>query len=227
MSTSGVDIAAGAARGRGAWLRHERMTVAMAPAERTHHSSRGQTINRAGVGRREMNYTATPQPELFSLEEEPGGVRPDWLFAVSGPQARVQRRTVQQIVDFALWPTLDDPAPQMVDQLVDVLKQFDFQVPDAAGGTAGGSADDHFLFVGLWSRRLAFIPVVGGSGAGGGLSGFLPEHYYSMTAELIVDNPVRRPVGAGDLQGFPSGQGSTAFSIQVEVKIFSQSRAPQ
>ena len=89
------------------WLRHERMTVAMALAERTHHSSRGQTIARAGVWGREMNYTATirdsptPQPELFSLEKEPGGMRPDGLFAVSGPQTQVQRRTVQQIVDFA------------------------------------------------------------------------------------------------------------------------------
>ena len=40
-------------------------------------------------------------------------MRPDRLFAVSGPQARVQRRTVQQIVDFAPLPTLDDPAPQI------------------------------------------------------------------------------------------------------------------
>ena len=114
------------------------MTVAIALAERTHHSSRGQTIARAGVLGREMIYTATirdpthlhppthtPQPELFSLhEEEPGGVRPDRLFAVSGPQARVQRRTVQQIVDFAPLPTLDDPAPQMVEQLPDVLLRF-------------------------------------------------------------------------------------------------------
>ena len=112
------------------WLRHERMTVAMALAESTHHSSRGQTIARAGVWGREMNYTATirnpptPQPELFSLEEEPGGLRPDRLFAVSGPQARVQRRTVQQIVDFAPLPTLDDLAPQMVVQLPDVLLRF-------------------------------------------------------------------------------------------------------
>ena len=64
---------------------------------------------------------------------------------------------------------------------------------------------------------------------------FLPGQNYSMTAEQIVDNPVPRPVGAGDLQGFPSGHGSTAFSEQIPefpdpggaVKIFSQSRAPQ
>ena len=64
----------------------------------------------------------TPQPELFSLEEEPGGARPDRLSAVSGPQERAQRRTVQQIVDpVPLLPTLDDPAPQMVEQLPDIL----------------------------------------------------------------------------------------------------------
>ena len=34
------------------------------------------------------------------------------------------------------------------------------------------------------------IPVVGGSGTGGDLSGFLPGQHYSMTAEQIVDNPV-------------------------------------
>ena len=36
-----------------------------------------------------------------------------------------------------------------------------------------------------------------------------------MTAEQIVDNPVPRPGGAGDLHGFPRGQGSTAFSEQI------------
>ena len=36
-----------------------------------------------------------------------------------------------------------------------------------------------------------------------------------MTAEQIVDNPVPRPGGAGDLQGLPTAQGSTAFSEQI------------
>ena len=112
------------------WLRHERMTVAMALAERTHHSSRGQTIARAGVWAREIDYTATiwdpppptPQPELFSLEEEPGGARWDRMPSLSGPQERVQRRTVQQIVDHVpLLPTLDDPAPQLVEHFPDIL----------------------------------------------------------------------------------------------------------
>ena len=59
------------------------------------------------------------------------------------------------------------------------------------------------------------IPAVGGIGTGGGPSGFLPGQYSSVTAEQIVDNPVPRSGGVGDLQGLPRGQGSTAFSEQI------------
>ena len=58
------------------------------------------------------------------------------------------------------------------------------------------------------------IPAVGGIGTGGGPSGFLPGQSSCVTAEQIVDTPVR-PGGAGDLQGFPRGQGSTAFLEQI------------
>ena len=166
--------------------------------------------------------THTHQLELFELsfDEEPGGARPDRLVAVSGPPERAQRRTVQQIVVpvFSL-PTLDDPVSQMVDQLVDVLKQFDFQVPEQ-------DIDVPMIYSSLPESQLAEqlvevptiisfsslqwtveqkvgIPVVGGSGAGGGFSGFLPGQNYSMTAEQIVDNPVPRRSFSGDLQGFP------------------------
>ena len=40
------------------WLRHDRMTVAMALAKSTHHTSRGQKHARAGVWGHEQNYTA-------------------------------------------------------------------------------------------------------------------------------------------------------------------------
>ena len=70
-------------------------------------------------------------PEPFSFEEEPGGARPDRLSAVSGPQERAQRRTVQQIVDpVPLLPTLDDPAPQMAEQLPDILQFLRALSPD-------------------------------------------------------------------------------------------------
>ena len=118
------------------WLRHERMTVAVALAERTHHSSRGQKTARAWVWEREMNYTATildpptPQPVLFSLYEEPGGARPDRLWEVR-PQERTQRRTVDQIVDVVPGlPALDVPVPQMVDQPLVLLATFDVLVPE-------------------------------------------------------------------------------------------------
>ena len=72
----------------------------------------------------------THQPELFSQEEEPGGARPDRLFEVC-PQAQVLRRTVQQIVDpVPSLPALDDPVPQMVEQLPDILSFFWALSPD-------------------------------------------------------------------------------------------------
>ena len=100
------------------------MTVAMALAERTHHSSRGQTIARARVWGHEMNYTATirdpptPQPELFSLfDEEPGGVRPG---SVTDPasQARVERHVVEHSIEACPFvQILDAPVPQGGNQL--------------------------------------------------------------------------------------------------------------
>ena len=77
-------------------LRHERMSVAMALAEFTHHTSRGQKMARSGEGDLEMHYTATfpthpPQKaagvQHFFLDDdyEPpaAGSRPDRLSAVS------------------------------------------------------------------------------------------------------------------------------------------------
>ena len=46
----------------GSDLRHERMTVAIALAESTHHSSRGQTIARAGVWERDELHGHDPEP---------------------------------------------------------------------------------------------------------------------------------------------------------------------
>ena len=146
MSTAGVDIAAGAARRRRerrlrSWLKHERMTVAMALAEMKHHTApRGPKMARAGEEESETKYTAKfrttppPQPELFQLfEEEPGGLRPTGLVEPRGPQERIQRHTAEQMIEsFVPVPMLDHdaPVPQTVDQLVDVLKLFDNSVPE-------------------------------------------------------------------------------------------------
>ena len=61
----------------------------------------------------------------FFGDDEPlaAGSWPDRLSAMSGPQERVQRRSVAQIeVTVPSVPILDVPVPQMVDQLVVVLQ---------------------------------------------------------------------------------------------------------
>ena len=120
------------------WWRHEQQSIAAALATFQHHSSRGQRKARAGEEESETKYTAKfrttspPQPELFQLfEEEPGGLRPTGLVEPRGPQERVPRHTVEQMADVApMVQILDAPVPQMVDQLVDVLKLFDNSVPE-------------------------------------------------------------------------------------------------
>ena len=157
------------------------------------------------------------------------GLRPDRLFAVSGPQARVPRRTVQQIVDFAPLPTLDDPAPQMVGQVIEVPKiprssrwsyrRFvdSLRQPQTAEQLVEVPTIISFSLLQRTVEQNVDIPAVGGSGTGGGSSGFLRGQSYSVTAEQIVDNPVR-PGGAGDLQGFSSWTGfNSAFGADRRI----------
>ena len=78
-------------------LRHERMTVAMAPGRVFAPFLKGTEDGQGRVWGHEQNYTAkirkppTPQPELFSLEEEPGGGLPAPLSEVAGRQEKVVR----------------------------------------------------------------------------------------------------------------------------------------
>ena len=75
-----------------------------------------------------MHFTATfranppPQAAGMDVDEVPAaGSRPDRLVDVR-PQERVQRRTVEQLVDAApCLPALDAPVPLVVEQLADVL----------------------------------------------------------------------------------------------------------
>ena len=86
------------------------------PARRTHSQEPGTLYH---------DLDDVSVPEL-------GGSRPDWLFAVSGPQERVQRHTVEQMADSApVLPMLDAPVPLMVEQPVQVLKFLDISLPDA------------------------------------------------------------------------------------------------
>ena len=123
------------------WWRHEHQSIAAALATSLHHSSRGQRKARAGEEESELHCTAKfrttppPQPVLFSLyDEEPSGRWPASLAEPPGPLERVQRHTMEHIVDFVCFaPTLqilDAPVPQTVEQLPDILRFFDTLMPD-------------------------------------------------------------------------------------------------
>ena len=188
-----------------------------------------------------MNFTATirdPSPprtfSLFSLyEEELGGTGPERIPTLSGPQERVLRCHVQQIVDAVpSLPTLDDPAPQMVEQLPDTVHFFDTLTPDPEQvievpkilpddvPLRTGARDTQlaeqlvevptivsYSLLQLFMEQNVDIPVPGRGGRFAGLQGFPREQ--SSTAPLsaqIVDIPV----SGGGLQGFRSGQGSSS-----------------
>ena len=117
------------------FLLHGRLSVAMALVEMQHDTApRGQMTARAGE---ELNYTATvrthPPPQAastvsytFGDDEEvlAAGVRPAPLSEVAGPQERVQRHTVEQIVDFVpVVQILDAPVSQMGASIPAVLEQ--------------------------------------------------------------------------------------------------------
>ena len=157
-------------------------------------------------------------------------MRPDWLFAVSGKQALVQRRTVQQIVDFAPLLILDDPAPQMVVQLPDVLLRFFralspdpeqvIEVPmilpeDVSLRTAFRDTQLVEQLVEVptlvsWSllqrimEQNVGIPVLGGGGRIAGLQGFLPRQSSTSLPgpqERISERNVEQIVGSLVLGG--------------------------
>ena len=127
------------------WWRHEQQSIAAALATSQHHPAlRGQKKARAGEGDFELNFAAKirrhPPPQAagtvyypMDVDDVPAatGSRPDRLLDVSGPQERVQRRTMEQIGDSAPFlPSLDVPVPLMGEQLVEVYKLLDVMVPE-------------------------------------------------------------------------------------------------
>ena len=212
---------------------------------------RAQKTDRAGEAAnkalRRQKSKAAGEAVFFELfDEETSEVRPE-VLAEPRPQERVQRHTMEHIVDFVccapMVQILDAHVPQTVGQLQDVLQFFDrlTTVPEQVIEVPKIFTEDvpmravlrdtqlveqlvevptivsysSLLLLQAIMEQNVDIPVVGGSGAGGGLSGFLPGQHYSMAAEQIVDNPVPRPGGAGGLQGLQCGQSSTAFSEQI------------
>ena len=122
----------------------------MALAESLYRSAQRPKTARPGE-RHEMHYTAT-----FPKRLSPRGASQHLLPEVAGWQTRVLRHDVEHLSVLAL----DVPVPQMVDQLPDIEQFFRALSPDPeqvievpkilpcdAGATAGGSADDHILFL--------------------------------------------------------------------------------
>ena len=125
---------------------------------------RAQKTDRAGEAAnqalRRQKSKAAGEAVLFELfDEDTAGVRPG-VLAEPRPQERVQRHTMEHIVDFVscapMVQILDAFVPLTVERLPGVLQFFDtlttdpeqvIEVPPAAGRTAGGSADDRILFL--------------------------------------------------------------------------------
>ena len=225
-----------------AYLRYARMSVAMALAEAHHTAPRGQRTARArGEERDELNEATgqkTPQTRAasvyLSLDDDGGcACRPaDRLYEVR-PQAQVLRHMVQQIIDpVPSFPALDDPVPQMVEQLPDILRFFRalspdpeqvIEVPkilpeDVSLRTAVREPQlveqlmemptivSYSLLLRTMEQHVE-IPVPGGGGRLAGLQGSLPgQSSTAPTVEQIVDIP------GGSLQGSRPGQGSPASS---------------
>ena len=127
------------------WWRHEQQSVAMALSAAAHHSYdkvaagakydglRAQTTDRAGEAAcrapRRQRTRAAGEAVIFELlDEDTARLRPG-VLAEPRPQERVQRHTMEHIVDYVCSaPTvqiLDALVPQTVEQLQDVLQFFD------------------------------------------------------------------------------------------------------
>ena len=159
----------------------------------------------------------TPPPRVastvhFNLFDE-GNVlaaRPTPLVEVR-PQPGVQRHTAEQIGDVApVVPALGVPEPQMVLQLVAVLKPVDSPAPEQIIAVPKISWPSRFPRTVLREPQKAEqlveaptlvslvevieqpvdIPVRAWGGTGGRLQGFLPGQCSSSSVEEIADIPV-------------------------------------
>ena len=224
-------------------LRHERMSVAMALAEKLHHSARTR-----GEERDELHNATgqkTPPPRAastvyFSLDDD-GDVLaapPDRLYEVM-PLDRVLRRTVEQNVDAVTFPSLDVPEPQMENQLVEVLQKIgtrsshqvievpeifpvsvpqhlvESRPPQLAEQLVEVPTEPVYVLMVLASKVFSRRELSGLlSGQGSAASG-------SGFLEEVVDNPLPQGRGGGGarggLQGSCARQNSTASDVEQIV----------
>ena len=224
------------------WLRHERMAVAVALAESTHHSSRGQTNARAGVWGREMNCTATIQDppthpsrsssSCRSKKSRTGSLR--WPGRRSGicgaPCSRSSMQSLRCRFSAVLrrrwWnscrtsyassarPRLLQSNLSQCPRSCPVMSLANHCSRYVAGGTAGGTSLQRIV------EQNVAIPVLGGGGRLAGLQGFLPAQSSAAPqfsekrfSERIVEQIAH--ISGGDLRVSRPVQGSPASSSFV------------
>ena len=169
-----------------------------------------------------MKFTAkfrkTPPPQaffqLYDEEDAVWGLRPACLAEPQGPQAGIQRHTMEHIADvMPMVQILDIPALLGADQLVEVGRHLDLHVPEQAIEVPKISSTPRhprrrFLFPVRMAEQLVEVPTI--------IS-------YSMlrTIEQTMDIPVPRVRGGrgGGLQGFHPGQGIPAAGVEQNVEI--------
>ena len=188
-----------------AYLRHARMSVAMALAETQHHSAQRPKKARARGEER----------------EEPGGGRPSLLLEPQGAQPGGQRHIVEQMADVApKVQILDAPVPQEGIELADILKCVDTQSPveqviDVPKIFLDSIQPRSVLRRPQTAEQLVEVPtiisyssllqraveqivdILGGSLGGGGLHGFLPDQSSTSmpsSAERISEQVVEQSV---------------------------------
>ena len=219
------------------FLRHERMAVAMALAERLHHSA-NVTDSKEEEEVEQVWYNALRGQKTARA----GGGLPAPLSEVAGRQEVLVRHVVEHMADVCpVVQTLDAPVPQMVDTVLEFFRALDLPVDEQVIAVPKISTDR--VSQRLVERRLPQIveqlvevpTIISYSslfqqtleqnvdiptsvhGVSGSLQGFLPEEYSSQrTASQIADIPVPGRGGSGSRLGFPAEQSTTALHVSQE-----------
>ena len=186
---------------------------------------RAQMTDRAGEAAhrapRRQRTRAAGEAVIFELfDEDTAGLRPG-VLAEPRPQERVQRHTMEHIVDFVccapMVQILDAPVPQTLEQLPDVLQFFGTLLTDPEQvievPKISRTEDDPQL-----AEQLVEVPTI------------VSYSWLQLRMEQTVEIPVPGRGGrSSGLQGFLPGQGSTALlssGERISVRTVEQTVDP-
>ena len=218
------------------FLRHERMAVAVALAERLHHSANVTDSKKEEV--EQVWYNALRGQKTARA----GGGLLAPLSEVAGRQEVLVRHVVEHMADVCpVVQTVDAPVPQMVDTVLEFFRALDLPVDEQVIAVPKISTDrvsqrlverrvpqmveqlvevpTIISYSSLFQRTLEQNVDIPTSvhGVSGSLQGFLPEQYSSQrTASQIADIPVLGRGGSGSRLGFPPEQSTTALHVSQE-----------